>query len=159
MLAGTAAGQPEISIATAHDSEGENRTREQLGRILRSYDLDKWIFTRSVVIDERAIPHSHPILTLHTRHIGSDQQLLSTFVHEEIHWHLVAKAQQTDSAMRELMKIYPSVPSGGKEGARDTESSYRHLIVSYLEFQAMKELIGDAPAQELFEFWATDHYT
>jgi hypothetical protein len=111
-----------------------------------------------VVIDERAIP-SHPVLTLHTRHVENDQQLLSTFVHEEIHWHLVAKAEQTQSAISDLMKMYPSVPSGGREGARDTASTYLHLIVNYLEFQAMKELVGDRQAEDVFEFWSTDHYT
>jgi len=159
VLSGTAAGQRAVSIATAHDSDGENRTRAQLARLLSAYDLDKWIFTTTVAIDERAIPHSHPVLTLHTRHIDNDLHLLSTFVHEEIHWHLVAKGDQTQAAITELMKVFPSAPTGGAEGARDAESTYLHLIVNYLEFQAMKELLGDRQAKEVFDFWATDHYT
>lgn len=47
-------------------------------RILASYDLRRYTFTYQVIIDEKAIPHSHPVLTLHTRHLGSDEQLLST---------------------------------------------------------------------------------
>jgi len=159
VLSGTAAGQRDVSVTTAHDTEGENRTRAQLARLLGAYDLDMWIFTTVVVIDERAIPHSHPVLTLHTRHIDNDLHLLSTFVHEEIHWHLVAKGDQTQAAITELMKVFPSAPTGGAEGARDAESTYLHLIVNYLEFQAMKELLGDRQAKEVFDFWATDHYT
>jgi len=159
VLSGTAAGQRDVSVTTAHDTEGENRTRAQLARLLGAYDLDKWIFTTTVAIDERAIPHSHPVLTLHTRHIDNDLHLLSTFVHEEIHWHLVAKGDQTQAAITELMKVFPSAPTGGAEGARDAESTYLHLIVNYLEFQAMKELLGDRQAKEVFDFWATDHYT
>ena len=57
------------------------------------------------------------------------------------------------------MKVFPSAPTGGAEGARDAESTYLHLIVNYLEFQAMKELVGDRQAKEVFDFWTTDHYT
>lgn len=159
LLSATAAGQPELSVTTAHDSDGENATREQLIQLVRSHELSKWMFTTSVVIDERAIPHSHPVLTLHTRHLRNDQHLLSTFVHEEIHWHLVAKTDQTQLAISDLMEMYPSVPSGGREGAQDAESTYLHLIVNHLELQAMRELLGDQEAKEVFEFWATDHYT
>lgn len=159
LLSVTASGQPDLSVTTAHDSESENRTREQLIELVRSYELSKWMFTTSVVIDERAIPHSHPVLTLHTRHLANDGHLLSTFVHEEIHWHLVAKSEQTQLALGELMEMYPSVPSGGREGARDAESTYLHLIVNHLELQAMRALVGDQEAKEVFEFWITDHYT
>ena len=159
VLSGAAAAQGGVSIGTAHDSERENQTRAQLIRLLGAYDLDDWIFTTSVVIDERAIPHSHPVLTLHTRHNENDLHLLSTFVHEQIHWHLVAKSDQTQSAISELMKMFPSAPTGGTEGARNAESTYLHLIVNYLELQAMKDLVGDRRAKEVFDFWTTDHYT
>jgi hypothetical protein len=151
------AGQP-VSIATVHGSPGEDATRAQLTRLLDAYDMGKWLFTRSVVIDERAIPHSHPVLTLHTRH-SDDLQLLSTFVHEQLHWHLVAKDDQVQSAIGDIVKMYPSVPSGGAEGARDADSTYLHLIVNYLELQAMRQLVGDQQARDIFEFWTTDHYT
>ena len=159
VLSGAGAGQRNFSITTAHDSERENRTRAQLTRLLGAYDLDDWIFTTSVVIDERAIPHSHPVLTLHTRHIEDDLHLLSTFLHEQIHWHLVAKSDQTQSAISELMKMFPSAPTGGTEGAGNTDSTYLHLIVNYLEFQAMKDLVGNRRAKEVFDYWTTDHYT
>lgn len=152
-----AAAQP-VSIVTARSSVREDATRMQLTRLLGAYDVEKWIFTRSVVIDERAIPHSHPVLTLHTRH-RDDLQLLSTFVHEQIHWHMDAKGDQVRLAISDLMKMYPSVPSGGIEAARDAESTYLHLIVNYLELQAMRQLVGHQRAREVFEFWTTDHYT
>src|SRR5262249_41281436 len=64
----------------------EAQTKEQLLRLLKTYDVSRWIFTKSIVIDERAIPHSHPVLTLHARHLQDDELLLSTFVHEQFHW-------------------------------------------------------------------------
>lgn len=41
-----------------------------------------------------AIPYSHPVLTLHTRHLKDDLALLSTFVHEEYHWYETAHPQE-----------------------------------------------------------------
>jgi hypothetical protein len=51
-----------------------------LERLLKQYDLSKWIFTRKVIIDQGEIPHSHPVLTLHTRHLGKRRRP-SVYVH------------------------------------------------------------------------------
>jgi hypothetical protein len=59
--------------------------RKNWEQMLASYDLSRYTFTRAVVIDEKAIPHSHPMLTLQTRHLGSDDLLLSAYVHEQLH--------------------------------------------------------------------------
>ncbi len=42
----------------------EAATRDQLQRLLKTYDLSPWFFTKALVIDEKAIPFSHPVLTL-----------------------------------------------------------------------------------------------
>ena len=81
----TASGQATIEIRLRQGTTGEAQTRDQLRRLLATYDLSPWLYTRSVVIDERAIPFSHPFLTLHTRHLKDDDLLLSTFVHEQFH--------------------------------------------------------------------------
>src|SRR5262245_43386378 len=90
----TSHAQEKIEISLKRGSQGEAQTKAQLERLLKFYDLSKWIFTRSVVIDEKSIPHSHPILTLHTRHLKDDELLLSTFVHEQIHWFLAQKNEE-----------------------------------------------------------------
>ena len=41
----------------------------------------------------------------------------------------------------------------GGEGARDEFSTYLHLIVCYLEFSAMKELLGEPKAREIMARW------
>src|SRR5436309_15051543 len=80
-----------IQIELAHGSAAEVRTADQLQRLLERFNVEPWLFTRRVMIDERAIPHSHPVLTLHTRHLDRDDVLLSTFVHEQHHVWLVRK--------------------------------------------------------------------
>src|SRR5438874_990387 len=122
---------PEVEISLAHGAAAEEATRQQLQNLLKVYDLSGWVWTRKVVIDKDAIPHSHPVLTLHTRHLKDDLLLLSTFVHEEYHWYETEHARDTSAAIAELKTAYPRLPVGGRDGAADEESSYLHIIVCY----------------------------
>lgn len=152
-------GQANLEIVLKQGTAAEARTRDQLQRLLRTYDLSPWIYTRSIVVDERAIPFSHPVLTLHTRHANDDELLLSTFVHEQFHWFLSARSEATELAIADLRKLFPDVPAGGTAGARDEYSSYLHLLVCYLEQQADRQLLGELKTKQVMDFWATDHYT
>ena len=152
------AGTPPVEITLAHGSQAEADTRAALQRLLSEYDLSDWLWTRRVVIDERAIPHSHPVLTLHTRHLHQDDRLLSAFVHEEYHWYAVLHDAQVEKAKSQLRALYPDLPAGGAEGAADLDSSYLHLIVCYAEHQKLKALIGPERARTVFDYWTTDHY-
>ena len=154
----SAFGGDSIKIELKHNDERELETKAQLERLVSGYDLRKYTFTREVVIDENAIPHSHPVLTLHTRHLHQDDELLSTYVHEQLHWYLVDHRRQTESAEAELRKVYPKVPVGYPEGADSEESTYLHLIDCYLEMQADRQLMGAKRAAKVMNFWAGDHY-
>lgn len=145
--------QSGVEIALKHGTPAEARTREQLQRLLATYDLTPWIYTKSVVVDEQAIPFSHPVLTLHTRHAKDDDLLVSSFVHEQFHWFLVDRAQETDQAITELRKLFPSVPAGGAAGARDERSTYLHLLVCYLEQQADFRILGELKTKQIMDFW------
>src|SRR4030095_16195983 len=101
LLSITSYAQDRIEISLKNNSREESQTRDQLQRLLKTYDLSKWTFTKSILIDEKAIPHSHPILTLHTRHLKDDDLLLSTFVHEQLHWFLAQKDKETKDAMKD----------------------------------------------------------
>jgi hypothetical protein len=140
--------QDAIEISLKKSSKSEAQAKERLRRLLRQYDLSKWIFTRKVLIEDGVIPHSHPVLTLDTKEDGD--VLLATFVHEQIHWFLSANFDRTGKAKAELRAIYPKVPVGSPDGARNKESSYLHLIVNYLEYEAMRELVGEARAKKVF---------
>ena len=148
-----------ISITTAHKSERERASAAQLDRLLNSHDVSRWAFTQKVVIDEHQIPHSHPVLTLHARHLNDDDVLLSTYVHEQLHWFLSARAPQMDAAASALRAIYPRIPVGFPEGSSDEEGNYVHLVIAYLEHQAMKTLLGEQKAAQVQQFLAKDHYT
>src|SRR5262245_18702580 len=154
-----AAGQTDLDITLKHNTTGEAGTRDQLRRLFKTYDLFSWIYTKTIAIDEQAIPFSHPVLTLHTRHIHDDELYLSTFVHEQLHWFLAARPEATDQAIADLRKLFPTVPAGGTAGARDEYSTYLHLLVCYLEQQADIKILGELKTKQVMDFWASDHYT
>jgi hypothetical protein len=118
-----------VHISPVHPQDArEVATRDQLQRLLHDYDLGPWLFTRDIRIDRAAIPHSHPVLTLHTRHLKDDELLLSTFVHEELHWYLVEHPEATGAAIRELKARFPKTPTGFPLGSSDETGNYVHLL-------------------------------
>lgn len=123
---------------------------DDLDQMIAGLDLTPWLFTRDVIIEEGTIPHSHPILTLGTRNGGWFQ--LSSLLHEQIHWHL----EDHDAAVQlliddELRPHYPRVPVGRPEGARDELSTYQHLVVCWLECEAMHRLAGPDHAERVMQ--------
>ncbi|GAC1646515.1 MAG: hypothetical protein NVS9B15_04610 [Acidobacteriaceae bacterium] len=153
-----AAGSAHVTIHLAHDTDSEQRTRAELQQVVSKYDTGKYTFTREVVIEERAIPHSHPVLTLNTRSLGSDEQLLSSYLHEQLHWFLDAHKDATAAAVEDLRKMYPRVPVGYPDGAVDVKSTYEHLLDCWLELQADSDLLGQETARRTIREIGKDHY-
>jgi CubicO group peptidase (beta-lactamase class C family) len=158
---GVRTGAPVLHINLVHSDKQEEETKQQLLRLLGAHDVSHYIFTDKVNIASgfRVIPHSHPILTLSTRHQKDDELLLSTFCHEQLHWYLDEKADATKQAVAELRTLFPKLPAGFPEGADTEESSYEHLLVCRMEYQADIEIFGELRARQIMEFWTSDHYT
>jgi hypothetical protein len=158
ILHSPARGQSAFTITLKHNSQTEQQTKAQLERLLKTYDHSRWIFTSSIEIDDTQRPHSHPVLTLSTRHLKDDELLNATFAHEQFHWWAERKAEATRQVLAELRIMFPKVPAGAPEGADDENSTCLHLIVCSLEYSALKDLYGDLKARQVMEFWANDHY-
>lgn len=137
-----------IKIA-GKDEVRELKAKEQLERLLNEYDLKKYLFTNDVIIEYFVQPHSHPILTLNTRQIDNDDAALSTFLHEQIHWYLDKRSEETEQAIKELKEIYSEVPVGGEDGAKSEYSTYLHLIVNFLEHEELTKLVGEERANKV----------
>jgi hypothetical protein len=153
------AGQS-VTITVRHNSEKELQTKRRLETLLAQYELTKWIFTPSVVIDEEeATPHSHPVLTLNTKGLARDPiSLLSSFIHEQMHWFAEARGTETAEAIADLKAAFPDAPGGPPEGASDRESTYLHLVVCYLEYDALRQLVGEPKAREVINTSAQHFY-
>lgn len=150
------AQSPEISFSTKKGTDREKEVIPKVQEILDKYDLTKWVFTDKIIIEAFAIPHSHPVLTLNTKPQSQDE-LLSTFLHEQIHWYVDERKDSEQQAIAEFKKTYKNVPYGNREGAKDEYSTYLHLIVCYLEFKSMVELVGEERAEKVMR--NTNHYT
>jgi len=135
------AGQA-VKIDTARNTERERRTKTLLEQVLQRYDLDRYTFTRQIRIEEGAINHAFPVLTLNARFADAEDDLLSSFVHEQLHWHQRDHADDMRVVVAQLRQWYPRVPVGGTEGAETEYSTYGHLVNCYLEVQADRQLIG-----------------
>ncbi|HMD36493.1 MAG TPA: hypothetical protein VKH42_16060 [Vicinamibacterales bacterium] len=141
-LAGARMATPPVTIDLAHGTAREQQTKATLERVLADYDLKKLTFTKHVVIEERAINHAFPVLTLNVRFASSPDELLSSFVHEQLHWHLRDRGRDQQDAVGDLRRMYPNAPVGLPEGADSEVSTYGHLVDCYLEIVADRELIG-----------------
>lgn len=158
VIIGTALSAQEsaVNIELADNTEREAATRTQLLRLLEQHDVDRWIFTPEILIDQTQIPHSHPVLTLHTRHLDNDLELMSTFIHEQYHWFVSARDDREQAAVEAFREIFPDAPGREGQGARDQYSTYLHLIVCDMEFQGMTTLFGEEAAREILG--AMTHY-
>lgn len=139
----------------------EEQTRKQLRQLLSEYDLDPWIFTREVKVEAGVIPHSHPILTIDADNLDDDNRLLAVFLHEQIHWFEEQNDKAKDRAIEDLKEMYPNPPDHEKVGTRSEYSTYLHLIVNWLELDAMTELVGRETARRLaaeeeYYVWVND---
>lgn len=139
-----------ISITTESGDSREERIKEILQDLLTKYDLSRYDFTDKVHIKRLVIPHSHPVLTLNT-YTYNENSILSTYLHEQIHWFMSQNNQQVNEAIQDLRYQYPEVPVGGSEGARDEHSTYLHLVICPVEYKLLKNFIGDNAARKVIE--------
>jgi hypothetical protein len=146
-------------IVLVKDTERERQTREQLLRLFAQYRLDKWRYTEKVQIEEGAIPHSHPILTLNTQLLADDEQFLGVYIHEQMHWFLLLeeKFEQGKQALETFRDMYPNLPIKPPEGCGREFSNYLHIAVNYLEYLGLSELLGAEDAHRTLE--RVTHYT
>lgn len=107
-----AAATPPLRIHLQNASAKEKAAEQQLRRLAAQHDLGPWVQTTDLVIEQGAIPHSHPVLTLNTRHLDDDGLLVSTFIHEQAHWWLASHERETIAAVAELKSRYPTLPVG-----------------------------------------------
>jgi hypothetical protein len=147
-----------LAIRLEHGSASEHETSLKLLGLLARHDLRPWLITRTIAIDEDAIPHSHPVLTLSTRHRRDDGLLLSNLVHEQLHWFVNGEPDAMNAALAELEALYPRPPLDPPEGAGTRFSTYLHLVIAWLEFDAVRRLVGAFEAERIAVFGSRDHY-
>lgn len=135
-----------IEITEINPNRNTALTKQNLFHLAKVYDLKPFLFTKKIHIQSYVVPHSHPVLTLNTRNAQKPNLLLATWLHEEFHWWASEKKVETDRAIAELRKIWPSIPNGG---AANLRSSYLHLIICWLEYRSLVHFLGESEAKEI----------
>ncbi len=148
-----------MHISLKNGTPAEQETRSRVLALMHKYDLSEWLFAPRMEIDERARPHSHPVLTLNVAYRDNELLLLSTLIHESLHWFEEAHSADRDAAIDATRAVYPEVPRELSEGGSDEQSTRLHLLVCYLELQAMKQLVGPMLARCVMEAWRNHHYS
>ncbi|HYX30978.1 MAG TPA: hypothetical protein VE863_20740 [Pyrinomonadaceae bacterium] len=150
---------PKLNIKLQHDSPGEQKRKDQIERLAEKYDLSKYTITRDIVIDQTAMNHSAPVLTQNLRFLDNDDRALSAYVHEQAHWLLMTRHNgQARLMLPELIRMYPNIDVTPPYGDGNQGTSYIHLVVLMLEWQALEDLIGVDRARAVMEFKRQDHY-
>jgi hypothetical protein len=150
---------PKLNITLAHNSPAEEKRKEQIERLAAKYDLEKYTITRDIVIDQQAMNHSAPVLTQNLRFLDNDDRALSAYVHEQAHWLLMERHRgEAREMLPELKRMFPDLPIAAPQGDGNEGTSYIHLVVLMLEWQALEDLLGGDRARAVMEFKRQDHY-
>ncbi len=142
-----------IDIDLGEAEREAERIRTWLAALRRRHDLERFEYTRHVRVVPAGPTYSHPILTLGTRFTETEDLLLSTYLHEQMHWYLSLLGgpdhDPVEPVFDELVRRYPQAPIWLPEGARSYEQTYVHLVVCWLEVEAAAEVIGRARANRI----------
>ena len=150
---------PKLNIKTKHGYPMGEHRKEQMERLAKQYDLKNYTVTRDILIERRAMNHSCPVLTLNLRFLDNDDLALSAYVHEQGHWVLMERHRADNPAFFEdLQRTFPNMESRVPGGDGELRSSYFHIAVCMLEWQAMEDLVGAARARKVIEWKQGDHY-
>jgi hypothetical protein len=131
-----------IHIEVAHRTLDEWQEAGELKKLLLKYDLRKYTFTNQIVIERGVMNHAFPVITLNLHDLGSPDALLGSYIHEQLHWYLRFHNAQRVEAIGRLRQLFPDAPMDYPAGAGTAISTYGHLVVCYLEMQALRQLIG-----------------
>ena len=135
-----------IDLDLDHARREAERVRGMLQALRRRHDLSRFEYTRVVRIMPGGDTFSHPMLTLGNRFAENEDTLLSTYLHEQMHWYLwylgTPERDPVAPFFDELVRRYPEAPTELPDGARNYESTYLHLVINWLEVAATAEFIG-----------------
>jgi hypothetical protein len=135
-----------IDIDLDHARREGDRVRDMLAALRRRHDLARYEYTTVVRIVPGGDTFAQPVLTLGNRFASTEDELLSTYLHEQMHWYLwylgTPEQDMVAPFMDELVRRYPDAPTGPPDGALGYDATYLHLVVNWLEIAATAEFIG-----------------
>ena len=139
-----------IGIDLSHAERNAIAVREMLIALRTKYDLGAYEYCKEVCIAPTVLPYSHPVIRLNTG-LVTETALLATYIHEQMHWYVTwyshKHTDQWRAVWTALEQRYPDPPIGRGEVADTLASTHLHLIVNWLEIEALSSLIGAETAR------------
>ena len=139
-----------IGIDLSHAERNAIALRERLIALRTKYALGPYEYCKEVSIAPGVLPYSHPVIRLNTALI-TETALLACYIHEQMHWYVTwyshKHTDQWRAVWAALEQRYPDPPIGRGEGADTLASTHLHLIVNWLEIEALSRLIGAEAAR------------
>ena len=139
-----------ICIDLSHAERTAIAVREMLIALSTKYALGPYEYCKEVSIAPGVLPYSHPVIRLNTA-LLTETALLATYIHEQMHWYVTwyshKHTDQWRAVWAALEQRYPDPPIGRGEGADTLSSTHLHLIVNWLEIEALSSLIGAQAAR------------
>lgn len=126
-------------VTEVNPDRGTALTKQNLFQLLQVYDLQPFLFTKSVHIQTGVVPKYKPVLTLNTQHSVYPSKLLAIFLHEEFHWWIQKNPRDTKKTIDSLKLVIPNL----------TPDVSAHLIVCYLEYRALVKFLGQKEATRI----------
>ncbi|MFM7303603.1 MAG: hypothetical protein ACKO4X_09805 [Alphaproteobacteria bacterium] len=139
-----------IGIDLSHAENASMAVRERLIALRNKYALGADESCREVVITPTVLPYSHPVIRLTTGY-WTETALLANYLHEQMHWYVTWYSHKHTDQWRRVWAAlegrYLDPPIGRGEGADTLASTHLHLIVNWLEIEALSSLIGREAAR------------
>lgn len=116
-------------------------SRQNLHQLEQIYNLKAFSFQRNIVIDSQAKDHKYldgdSAIILNSTHFNNPQKLLAAWLHEEFHWWARSQEKELIPVLNTLKKYYP----------KSSQATRLHLVVSYLEYEALRFYLEDKEAR------------
>lgn len=153
-----------LEIVLVNNSLTEQQAATLLHGWFAQVPLEKYQYTDRIQIEDGAVPHSHPVLTLSpytpwNDYLMDPEQFLAAYIHEQMHWFvlLVDKAENARHAMATFQERYPDLPVPLPKGCGSPFANYLHIVVNTLEYQGLTDVLGGAGARQVLA--RVPHYT
>jgi hypothetical protein len=129
-------------------TESELQQVNLLNEIIVQYLVPE--FTELVLVEEKVVPHSHPILTLNTR--SKDKlDILKTLVHEQFHWYASNHPKYNECIS--LLKMRYIDDGEHNRSGRNPNSYWEHIIVCFNTRNYLERILTKEEVSYVYSLW------
>lgn len=144
-----------LDIEEVTPNTDTQQTRLEILHLARKYDLSSFLYTKKIIINPKLEKTRwKPVITINTKYKDHPHRLLAQLLHEELHWWMRDHKQNVQVAIPELKATFRGAPK--IKGSKDADSTYRHLLICWMEFRAVSKYVGEETAMEVLQHFVKE---